>query len=436
MARLLDAILQADAGQLQDADRLAALAYAAGRYDVAAKLAPRSHSAVASWVSAKLAMRQGHKDEAAQHYAAAIRAMAAQPDTEVPQRTRYRLRAEQGMVSLARSDFTAALAQWWEVRGPYWLDLAYVAERVVTVDELKAFVDAHVPAAKPPAAEKQGNEMRQPEDPGAEWPATSPANQLRDLLARRLMREGRAKEAFAYFHGPEEQRLADPDVRQHAKDYIDALHSAETAWTRVGRARSYFEAAQIARFHGLEIMGYELGPDSQAMGGSWDLGNERPSAKDGATPAEQKRFDASTPQPNERYHYRYIAADHAVRAADALPPRSQAYAAVLCEATHWMLSSGNDDKAQALYERYVQHGAVVPWATHFGHDCPAPEFHRANWMLAKEQMHGGRVWARHHKSVAIGAAAATAAVLAGLGWWIVSRVRRRRAAAAVQPPQA
>lgn len=422
--RLLNALVQQGLDGVKDSDRLAALAYASGRYDLAAQLAPRSNSPLASWISAKLALRSGNAAQAAQHYAQAVRAMAAQ-DMGPAGPLRYRLQAEQGMLSLSRAEFVPALEQWWSMGGKYWLDLAYVAERVVTLDELKAFVDARVPAVAPPAAVKQGENSQQPADPGVDWPAIAPSAQLRDLLARRLMREGRAKEAYAYFHGPDEQRLPDPQVREHARAYTDALQSAKSAWTDIGAAASYFEAATLARQNGMEVIGYELGPDSQVVSGNFDMSLDRPSTPGGASAAEQQRYDANAPRIDQRYHYRYVAVEHAVRAAEALPPRSQAYAAVLCHATNWMFSSGNEERAQALYQRYVKQGAKVDFAGHFGHDCPAPAFKPAAWMAVKLQLSQGRRWARHHKPLAWTGIAAMAALLGGAGFLLW---RRRRLA--------
>ncbi|HLN25373.1 MAG TPA: hypothetical protein VK558_15485, partial [Patescibacteria group bacterium] len=44
------------------------------------------------------------------------------------------------------------------------------------------------------------------------------------------------------------------------------------------------------------------------------------------------------------------------------------------KATGWVLSRENGQAAQTIYHRYVKQGALVPWATHFGHDCPEPDF--------------------------------------------------------------
>ena len=52
--------------RVANADRVAALAYRIGRYDLAQSLASRLDTALAWWVRAKLALRQGDSVQAAQ----------------------------------------------------------------------------------------------------------------------------------------------------------------------------------------------------------------------------------------------------------------------------------------------------------------------------------------------------------------------------------
>jgi hypothetical protein len=139
----------------------------------------------------------------------------------------------------------------------------------------------------------------------------------------------------------------------------------------------------------MEIMGFEGDPDYFIWGGSYDLNSpitwdenynpvhnarsdlkvEGPWTSDG----ERVRVAASRAQPLQRFHYRMVAAGHAGKAADMLPPRSQAFAAVLCEATHWLIDR-EPEHAQSIYKRYLREGPWVPWGEDFGRDCPAPDF--------------------------------------------------------------
>src|SRR5262249_26689864 len=153
----------------------------------------------------------------------------------------------------------------------------------------------------------------------------------------------------------------------HVADYAQALHDAETRWWAIDRARAWYHAAVLVRESGLGMMGYEAAPDFFAMGGSYGFGIGQNTLGDSfVTDGERQRFSASAAQPDRQFHYRYIAVDHVTHAADLLPPRSQAFAAVLCEATGWMMSTqGAQERVRDLYRRYVKQGPYVAWAAHF-----------------------------------------------------------------------
>lgn len=177
----------------------------------------------------------------------------------------------------------------------------------------------------------------------------------------------------------------------------------------------------------MEMMGSNGAPDYFAWGaydggiGPMDDDMNRPFVTEG----EKQRFASTKPEPYHRFHYRYIASDLAKQSSDLLPPRSQAFAAVLCKATGWMYQTGEDDKASELYHAYVKQGAVVPWATHFGHNCPEPDFDAAPKTQRKQiigQMRhvvSQQRWAFAGTGLIFGAAA----IVGGLLW----RKRRRPA---------
>ena len=378
---LLSAIVKFGGQNPADADRLAALSYRTGRYDLAAQLAAESSSPLAEWVKAKIALQKGDLAGAAAHYAAASRGFPQAHDTQDLDSDNANLVVgETGTVALARGEYVDALDKLYPVAATYWGDVAYLAERVLTVDELKNFVDAKVPAVKDAATPPQYGAA--PADPAA---------QLRNLLARRLMREGRSDEAFAYFN--------DPKVRAAAQAYAAALHDSTSGWGRVDRAQAFFTAATIARVSGMDILGTETGPDYYNVSGLYDccIGQDSPKGAY-VTPGERARAAASIVQPNIRYHYRYIAVDDASRAADLLPARSQAFATVLCKATGWMMQTpGEDARAKALYTRYVKNGASGPWAKKFGHKCSDPDFGRAIAMERSQIYHHWRHYASVHR---------------------------------------
>lgn len=414
-----------DIATVEGADRLAAAAYRAARYELAAKLASRSDTALAWWVQAKLALRDGRDVEAADAYAKSAKAFphdetgSADPADSA---TLCRVEAESGVLALSRGDYLNALQHLYDAGDEYWQDLAYIADRVVTVDELRGFVDAQVPKSTDAAAQTSKDE----------WTPLPTRVQLRNLLARRLMRSDRYAEALAYF--------GEPGIREQARAYAVA-RDGMTSGGQIDRAQSAFAAAQIARIQGMELIGYEFDPDYQVYGGNFDLG-ERGSwdgekwviepradivlptrfvAKD-----EASRLVATRAEPLARFHYRYVAANLAEQAADALPNRSQAYAAVLCAATGWMLNT-DAERATALWLRYVKNGPMVPWAANFGNQCEAPDFVSAKQRLRHEQIVALKRWGR----AALPWVAGGSIVLGiAIGVWFTRRKRAGKPAAA------
>jgi hypothetical protein len=176
----------------------------------------------------------------------------------------------------------------------------------------------------------------------------------------------------------------------------------------------------------MEMMGYEAAPDYFVNDG--DLVGGYGQANPGrcfTTDAELSRFAASSAKPDLRLHYRFIAVDEAVHAADLLPPRSQAFAAVLCHATDWMMTMVNidGDEQEAgvlvnqLYHRYLKEGAHVAWAAHFGHACPDPDFERARRLPRTLAIRHMRHFVGHHRwQLGLSFGASLVALGAGLIW--------------------
>jgi hypothetical protein len=356
------------------ADRLAAHAYGSGEYDLAQQLADKTTGPLASWVKAKLALQQGDLKGAAALYAEASQAFPPAGEPPVLEDGNVKLLTGEGAVlALARGEYVDALEHLYPVAGTYWGDVAYIAERVLTTDELKHFVDAHLPA---PALSQPESAAATDQTGGYYWLfQADPSVRLRDLLARRLVRDDRYNEALGYFHQPQDRHFGDPNVRKHVTEYAQALHDATGDWRSINRARGWYRAAVLAHESGMEMMGYEGEPDYHGLGGAfdWGLGQSNPGVSF-VTDGEWSRFEVSAAHPFQRFHYRYIAIEDARHSADLLPPRSQAFAAVLCKATGWMMSSRDDIAVKHLYHRYLKEGPYVPWAAHFGRSCPEPDF--------------------------------------------------------------
>ena len=71
-------------GNITAADRLAAIAYRDGDYQLAHSLAIQMTTPLAMWVQARLAMQKGDVAEAAKYYAAASKAFPFSGDTSAP----------------------------------------------------------------------------------------------------------------------------------------------------------------------------------------------------------------------------------------------------------------------------------------------------------------------------------------------------------------
>ena len=168
-------------------------------------LARAQTTPTAEWLRSKLLLYEGKVEAAAEILAKLCRAfpVEAAPTNHLEHATlagslyltdgdfaripiAHRLHGELGVFNLARRQYTEALQAL--LQGGYWYDAAYVAESVLTLDELKAFVDIHW--ASQSKSEPAGSEV------GAE--VTSPAsasrlsqNQMREsiryLLARRVI---------------------------------------------------------------------------------------------------------------------------------------------------------------------------------------------------------------------------------------------------------
>lgn len=355
-------------------DRLAALAYRSGQYAMAANLLKNAgDGGLAWWLRAKMALRDGDVKAATAAYA---KAAAAFPTDESWGEQRNedfaaemivpdcRVAGEQAILALNRGDYLQAMDLMYRGKENYWADVADIAERVLTVDELKGFVDKHAPAPTTPVKPDEYNGERITQEV-----------QLRELLARRMMRAGRYEEAVNYF--------AIPNYRQAAQDFANLMKAAkDKSADKNARAKSYYQAAALLRSQGLDFTGYEMTPDYNIYGAGYSYLGDAFNTKDikdksWISAAEAARAKKSLPDADNRFlHYRWQAVDLAQKAADLLPPKSQAYAAVLCNAAGWVIA--RDAKTgRALYQRYIKNGTQFEWGTKFGYNCPAPEFDTA-----------------------------------------------------------
>jgi hypothetical protein len=384
--KLIKLLQNSTRGSLDNADRLAAVNYQQGDYASAkAFLEHAGDGGLAWWLRAKLAVRDGDKNAAAAAYAKAAQAFPQNeswgerrtPDWDFETlQPKCRVEGESAILALQRGDYLQAFDQLYRSKDIYWFDAATVAERVLTVDELKQYVDTQVPAPPPLTQQDRDNYVQLPV-----------AAKLRNLLGRRLLREERYDEAPAYFDNA--------DLQAKAKWYGQLRHDAESKWWPTKRAFAYYYAATLARFDGMELLGYELSPDYATFGGNYSL--EAPQLKVGPLMAEgeMRRQQATVAQPDERFHYRFVATALASKAADHLPHSSQAFASVLCKASSWGTSL---QEQSAFYRRYVEEGPYVVWAGDFGHQCQEPDFQNVDKRYVTQVTDAARSQLRPYKT--------------------------------------
>jgi len=349
--------------RMDGADRLALVAYQLGEMDLAERWLNRAPpgTPLAKWLRAKLLMRAGRLDGALVLLAQVARDFPA--DERVSDAlgwgtTEYgsnasipaarQVRGELGALHLARRHFVEALDAL--VRGDFRADAAYVAERVLHLDELVAYVDRNWPEARPSPepAREQPAESEEPERPAVEdlgaW--------IRRVLARRLAREGKLQEARGYF--PEA-------LRARLDELTGALQAGRDGQRgSAERAGSLWKAAQIARGSGIALMGTEVEPDWAIYGGffaeqafSAMRGDAQEAQICVRSPEELKRAEAHPVAPEKRYHYRYMAAGLAWQAAELMPDHSDETAKVLYTAGCW-LKDRDPQEADRFYKSLVR----------------------------------------------------------------------------------
>ncbi|HWM89657.1 MAG TPA: hypothetical protein VN493_02705 [Thermoanaerobaculia bacterium] len=362
----------ADAGvrDLPGADRLAWAAYLAGDFQGAAawldraqeQSPPSPSSPIFRWVRARLLLRDGKLDEARDLLAGAsseLRDLGLGLDeafwisTETGEISAAPQRAvgEEAVIRLTQRDYTGALDRF--LRSGYWLDAAYLAEQVLTLDELKAYVDATWPADlaakyEPP----KGEDAWEPLLVGG-YTAPPPerlARDLRDLLGRRLAREGRLADAGAYLKPEHRPELASLGSRLAAGR--DGKRPA------ADRARELFQAACLLRHQGMEITGTVVEPDWALLDGFYEMPwvtNDRDARRENrivpVTQDETRRAERHRGRPWKRFHYRYRAADLAWDAAKLLPSGDEK-AAMLATAGSW-IGSRDPEAADRFYKQLV-----------------------------------------------------------------------------------
>lgn len=378
--RWLDAIEQTQLPVIPEASRFAELAYTSGQFALAERWIKRApgDDPRALWIRGKLALMAGDTKSAEKDFLAARKGfprdavpenagiMMDRAGSTLPAQTATTYRTSQfygdlGAAHLARNHFTDALGAL--SLGAFAEDSAYVAERVLGPEELLSYVRRH-------ATGPTGRYLNLQDHPES----VAPDRTLRYLLARRLARLRYFKDARAFY--PEE-------ILPVYDRYVSLIRQARNqAVPESERARAFWEAAQIHRVLGMELFGAEGEPDATAWGGDfpptsfikrrlgfsfakipfdWWSENKPVDIVPAPTADERARVKQSQLPFEERFQYRYAAADLAWKAAALMPGKSEDTARVLGIAGTW-LASRDPKAADRFYKAMIWRNWSTPLA--------------------------------------------------------------------------
>jgi hypothetical protein len=341
----LTAIETAKINTIEEAGRFAWMAYSIGDTSLAAKWLSKASQKdiMAQWIAAKLLLQQGKISDATKQLVRVARIIS--PTDELNQNYEYfgtydplgpdiqTIRGELGSLYVSQQQYIEALDSL--IRGGYWEDAAYVAERVLTVEELKAY------------CETWQTIVEEHSDKQTELP-----RKLLYLLARRLTRQERYEDARPYYPAKWRQWL-DTFVQAKEDGYNQRLPKAE-------RAKALWKTAVITRYWGMELMGTEIEHDWSVYDGSYSrepiLSTRQDKLSDKITHSSMDELQRTkeTIPPDKRFHYRYIAAEYAWQAIELMPDNSVQTAKALCIAGSWLNAMNESQAADKFYKTLVK----------------------------------------------------------------------------------
>jgi len=368
------------------AGQLAWTEYSNGRFDSAAEWVARAkpECPYAKWIHAKLLMRNGKIDESLMLLGELVPAFPVEDDLDEvfdghlleQSLSGSMVRGELGVLHVSREEYVDALEAF--MSGGYWLDAAYLAERVLTMQEIQGFIKAH--EGNPRFGEENLVCLREYTEALA-----SPMDGLKYLLARRLFRAGQYKEAVTFF--PESAWIRNLEnsfdvspleLRAQANEYIGHItEGRKAALPKRKRAEHLFAAAQMAKDKGLELMGTEGEPDWGYFGGQLGYGKGASIyrfASDRKMPhgcpevlwkqllpkaSEQARVVRHAVKPEKRFHYRYVAAELMWEASRLLPDNDPMTARALYDAGRWLMDR-DPEAADKYYKALVRRCRELP----------------------------------------------------------------------------
>lgn len=319
-------------------DQLAWMAYINGDLEGAKKYIEKSQSKsfIRLWLQSRFALRNGEKELAFQYLKSITESIKLNEYRVYSLNTDYFYAGEgeedfknyslgeMALIKLEKGRFEQSLSLFFQ--STYYEDAAYLAERILTADELKKFIDKN----KIKLSQHKEN-----------------FEKLRRLLARKLTREGKWEQALPYF--PEERKKKVKELFTSIKHGRDEMIANEK------RADYLWNAAVISREWGMSLLGTELYPDAAIYNGSYEstqngqrrLELHKGSEKIEMTDLEKQRLRKPPASPLKRFHYRYTASDLAWEAVKLMKKNDVEAAKRLIIAGGWL--KGRDPKAAARF---------------------------------------------------------------------------------------
>lgn len=305
--------------------RFAWLAYRTGDITLAKKLTPAAKKGglLTLWLQAKIALYENNDSLAAKYLRQWIEICNKNKKQLAGSRLapgfNSKTKAEKdvygnlGSAIIHTRDFTEALDCF--IRADDWPSAAVVADNLIPLNDLKKYVDSNVPDY---FYETFNNNVKKGFDRRTcriIWESNTYKtqaqantynaekgikNQLRYLLARRLVRNKKLGTAIPYI----------------PVDLFKPLQSLEYYSRRLKnkkldndeRALAAYNAARIMRWYGMSLSGTELWPDYQYLGGYFNYFSiSRNWAEKRNLEEIEKIAKKNAPTPNRRFHYRFKA---------------------------------------------------------------------------------------------------------------------------------
>ena len=323
-------------------DRFAWVAYRNGNFKLTKRYLDltKDDSVIKHWLSSRLAFREGKDDTAMKHLLQVALILKKDPkgfflydndfyyhNSSYEDLQKFNL-GEIALIHLDKGQLQQSLKFFF--MSEYWTDAAYLAERLLNIDEMKAFIAENEKHLK---SKKELYPM------------------LRHLLARKMTRNGRWKEALPYF--PKDM------VGEVKTLFSNITKGQDPTFSQKERADFLWKASCITRDSGMSLLGTELFPDSRTLGGLFEepaMGDWRIKLNSKSeikmSNLEKERLKTPPSKPVKRYHYRYIAAELAWKAIKLMPGNNDETAKRLIIAGSW-LKAKDPKAADRFYKELV-----------------------------------------------------------------------------------